>query len=147
MQRVFRPTIPSDIAVLYDLSEPEMGSLARDTLMLTGVWQTAYTLCFGTVPVMCGGIAPMWEGLGQAWALVSPVAKRHPITVTRFATRSLQKQAADGGYRRVETTVLSSDSRARVWTIQIGFVWDGEAPLYGPNGEQFTRFVWYPRGK
>jgi len=89
----------------------------------------------------CAGIQIPWPGLGEAWAVIAPEGRRYPRYV-HFAVRSgMRRLIAEHGLRRVEATVALDFDEGHRWVTLLGFVEDGIADGYLPDGGDAMRYV------
>lgn len=91
----------------------------------------------GTVLALAG-VAKLWDGRGGAWALLSAVAGRRMLLLTRSIRRYL-----DGlHYRRLEMYVDAQFVAGRRWAEMLGFVNETPEGMPGflPNGN--TAFMY-----
>ncbi len=77
------------------------------------------------------GVAPMWDGVGQAWTLLSPLFYRHVVSFHRGTRRFLDGQTR---FHRIQTSVLSGFDVGCRWAERLGFVREGLMRCYGPDG-------------
>jgi len=72
--------------------------------------------------VACMGIGPLWEGVGQAWALISREGfERHGVAIGRHARRLLAMALDDGYFNRIQATAVETHPRHREWLRSMGF--------------------------
>lgn len=101
----------------------------------------AYTVWLDNDILACGGMVIPWAGLGHVWAVLAPLALEHTMIIHRIAKRQLHSVIKEHGLRRVEATVMKDFEVGQEWLYSLGFVYDGFAEAYGPNGEDFFRYV------
>ena len=75
------------------------------------------TLLNNAVPLLIGGVAPVWEGRGIAWSIVSRYAAGYMHQVTKLARSHIE----GSGFRRVEMMVRSTFTEAHRWARLLGF--------------------------
>lgn len=90
----------------------------------------------------CAGVVPLWPGLGEAWIVLSPEGRRHRAWY-RAVARILPSIAASGRFRRIQADVVREFEAGRRFVERLGFKYEFTMPKYGPNGEDFVRYV-YP---
>lgn len=93
---------------------------------------------------VCAGVVILYPGLGEAWAVVTDLGRRHPLFVTRAVRRGLQQIIRDHRLRRVQADVVTAHTPALEWARAFGFRDESTMPLYGPHGEGFTRLAMFP---
>lgn len=70
-------------------------------------------VCIGATGVAC-----MWPGCGQAWALFGADAGPSMLGITRFARHMLDKVIP---YKRVQATAVVGFAPANRWLLALGF--------------------------
>jgi hypothetical protein len=108
-------------------------ALERDTVGFTGRLQG--------VVLACAGITVQWEGLGVAWAILSPLGRQHPLLVHRAVMRGLEEIIGTHKLRRVECAVARDFLAGRRWVEVLGFEPECECPAYLPDGSTAIRYV------
>lgn len=105
----------------------------------------AFTLTVAGVPVACAGVMLFpYPGVGHAWAVVGPVARRHRMALTRGVVRGLAAIIATNRLWRVEAEVINDFAVARRWLEWMGFEDEGLMPRRGPNGLDMRRYALLP---
>jgi len=120
------------------LIRPQAAQLSEvDEQSLSGPTGTAWTATADGVPMVCGGIIPVWEGRGYAWTLIDRDAGPHMLGLTR-AIRSLLDRAA---WRRLEMAVDADFEAGARWAVLLGFRCECLAPKYLPDGRDAFVYV------
>ena len=120
-----------------DMNPLEMGILyKRRGLAYSG-------FCNGEL-VICAGVGIPWKGLGEVWAVLSPHAPKCHLSINRAAKRFLWAMIKEADLRRVQAQVDLSFTKGLKWLEWLGFKFDGVSEKYGPNGEDFVRYVLFP---
>lgn len=91
-----------------------------------------------------GGVAVRWPGLGYAWALVSPLGRRYPTYVHRTIYWGLRDFAVLLKLRRVECEAHADFLDGHAWLERLGFEFESTMPRYGPHGETFWKYRYFP---
>lgn len=91
-----------------------------------------------------GGVAVRWEGLGYAWALVSPLGRRYPAYVHRTIYWGLRDFAVRLKMRRIECETPADFLDGHAWLECLGFEFESAMPRYGPHGETFWKYRYFP---
>ncbi len=99
----------------------------------------AFTLLYKGKILCCGGIAPIWEGLGEVWWRASIYMQDHGRKVALVTKERLDTFKMK--FRRVQTNVISDWTKAIKFIEAMGFHFESEMPKYGPNGESQSRYV------
>jgi hypothetical protein len=92
------------------------------------------------------GIVNLWEGLGNAWIVISDEV-RHPESARGFhylVGRMLRRLQDRFQWRCVLAHVMTDQWRDNCWTAALGFEPLGDIRHYGPGGEMFTLWARYP---
>lgn len=89
----------------------------------------------------CAGIATLWRGSGEAWAVLT---RGVPNIVHRTIDVRFRAILRTGLYRRVQANVLANLETTVRWVEHLGFVEESRMPLFGPNGETCLRYVIFP---
>lgn len=98
----------------------------------------------GRIAAMAGVLRP-WPGLGSVWAIVTTTGLRHPVFVHRTVRRRLWHLAEALNLRRVEAHVQADFQRGVKWVEALGFTREATHPHYGPRGETFYTYAWFPK--
>jgi hypothetical protein len=96
--------------------------------------------------VICAGIAMPWKGLGEMWAIFSPDAPRCHLSINKAARKFVWGMINEAKLRRVQASVDLTFTKGLRWVEWLGFKFDGISEKYGPNGEDFVRYVIFPEG-
>ena len=100
----------------------------------------AYTgLADGEI-VACGGILPLWKGVGEAWVISSELVPKYPLFFHRTISWMLDHLIEKMKLVRVQTTVHSKHERSIKWVERMGFVNEGLMRKY-IAGEDYIRFA------
>lgn len=78
------------------------------------------------------GVIPQWKGRAIAWALLSPLAARHFVRITR----AVKKWLDECGYERVEASADALFPASHRWLEMLGFERETPEPMrrYAPDG-------------
>lgn len=97
----------------------------------------AWTVQVAGMPIGCGGLFECWKGRWIAWTWVGEV----PIGGRRFIERAcrggVEKAIRDHGARRIESHVPLTMPLARRFNERLGFVVEGIARGFGPDGSDY----------
>ena len=86
--------------------------------------------------IACGGVRKVFDGVGEAWSVLSDEALRdHPMAVTRHAKKLLDRAQEDGKFKRLQALCLDENIAAHNWLRRFGFELEGLHPNAGPGGE------------
>ena len=101
----------------------------------------AFTLMNETSIVGIGGIALLWKGVGEAWAVPSVAVKQHPLAFHRAVKMMLNMIQDNKKLHRVQAAVLEDFPKGHKWIKSLGFKREGKMRAYGPNGENYIRYA------
>jgi len=101
------------------------------------------TLFYNTDPIASAGLHMPWPGLAFAWAVISPVALKRPhvIMTHNSIANGLMDLAEAYNLRRIEACVDESFVVGQRWIEKLGFKYESDIPLFGPQGQDFKRYV------
>jgi len=90
--------------------------------------------------VACAGIVPMWKGVGEAWAVTSPLVERHGLFFAKEIWKRLNALIEIMELERVQTTVHVKHEKSIKWVERMGFKNEGKMEKY-IGGEDFYRYA------
>lgn len=105
-----------------------LASVNADVLVGPSTWTA---LVDGRV-VGCGGIMPLWSGVGQAWALIGTMPRRCWPSATAFVRATLLTAMDVRGYHRIQASVRTGFAAGARWAGRLGFDFEGTARAYDP---------------
>jgi hypothetical protein len=100
--------------------------------------------CNGDI-IACGGIIPLWKGVGEAWVVTSELVEKFRFTFAKVVWRNLRVQIDAMELDRVQTVIHKDHKVSIKWAERMGFVSEGLMRKY-ISGCDFYRFAWI-RGK
>ncbi len=87
------------------------------------------------VPIGAGGVQTLYPGVGEAWTLLSDeVVTSHPMAISRFAIRWLDKLQETQGLVRIQT-MCEDSSKHLNWLVTLGFSPEGLLRNAGIGGK------------
>lgn len=92
----------------------------------------------------CAGVVLFWPGVGEAWAVLTETGREHPVQATELVRTGLRTVIDGMRLRRVQADVSADFLPGHRWIRLLGFSYEGTMPRYGPNGEDFVRYVMFP---
>lgn len=101
----------------------------------------ARTLLKDDEPIAVVGAWPMWPGVSRAWAVFTPVAKAHPLSLYKLAKRQVEYVFSRDSLHRLEAVVLSGHLPAQRLVRHLGFQREGTLTAYGPAGQDYHMFA------
>jgi len=85
--------------------------------------------------VFCCGIHDLWPGVGEIWAVFSPLSKKYPDTWI-VARDLLNQHFSQNGYVRLQAALDPVDCPESIrFDERLGFKAEGLMRRYGPHGE------------
>ena len=114
--------------------------------MLAEDWADEYlrrcarTLWHLDAPVGVMGINPMWKGVAQVWAFLSPEILAHPFGVSKATLRLLVEAERDFSLHRLQATSRCDFHRATGFLRFLGFQIEGKLRQYAPDQSDY--FLW-----
>jgi hypothetical protein len=127
--------IESDRGLPISLSARKIAQINNDGVAKTLFWKD--------VAIATAGINIPWNGLGFAWAIISPFARRRPHVKVMHDNVKFYLNTFINDYklRRVEAQVDTGLTPGQVWIEKLGFIYENLIPKYGPTGNDFFRYV------
>lgn len=96
--------------------------------------------------VACGGVFILWPGVAEAWMMPTKLIRKEVRFVFRMVSNALQSLALGLDLHRVQAVALEGFPESGRWLKHLGFHEEGQLERYGPNEENYTRYVWFPKG-
>ncbi len=95
----------------------------------------AVVMCVDGEPIGAGGVVVQYEGVGQAWTMLSErIVQHHPMAMTRFARRWLDALQMESGIVRVYGMCLNAETPLN-WMVSLGFRPEGLMLNMGIGGK------------
>lgn len=98
----------------------------------------AITMLLGDTVLAIGGVLRLWPGVGEAWMMVAPEGRQRGVAL--YKTMKVFLDNCEG-FHRIQTSVLYGHSVAHRCIMQLGFIPEGMMVHYGPNKENYVRYV------
>lgn len=97
-------------------------------------------------PIGCGGVIPVWPGLAEGWVAFNHSAcRQHTLSVLRAVARFLKEVGAARNLRRIQAHVDATLPPTSLrWLDILGFQYEHSLPLYGPKGQTYHLYAWFP---
>ena len=102
----------------------------------------AVTWMEGERVIAIGGVAEMWRGSGEAWALLSAAALAKPVALRKVAEAYLA--GAQQNFWRIQATVRADFREGNRWVQSLGFSHEtptGPMKGYGPDGADYELYA------
>ena len=120
------------LEVLQEQKDTATTGLLPNQLDLLEADPWTLTLFCGDEIVMCGGIVKMWEGRGEAWAILSSARHAHAVAVFRAAKALIE--FAQNTLKRIEANVVAEHAEGCRFAEHLGFKRESFRPFYFPDG-------------
>ena len=102
------------------------------------------TAFFGEKIVAAAGVVPLWNGVGQGWAVVDTSVPQK-FAVARAMRRGMRDIVRNGPFHRVHADVLADYSKGQKFLKMLGFTHEGPLEAFGPTGADYQRFAFVSR--
>jgi hypothetical protein len=122
---------PAQERVRANLSNPEYAQAL--------VGEHSFTLKMDGKVVACFGVLKLWEGRGDAWALIDGDIGARGMRRLHFEIRKRLEAAHE--FRRIETACDAGFAQAKRWLELLGFQYEGPLLKYTPDGRDCLRFA------
>lgn len=99
----------------------------------------AYTMCIDGEIALIAGIIRMWEGVGEAWVIATPLARKHPVSLHKLTLRYMDSIIRDTKLIRVQSIVEVGFEAGHRWIKRLGFKEEGLMRKYFGNRD-FIRY-------
>ena len=90
--------------------------------------------------IACGGIYPIWDGVGDAWFIGTNMVFNHPIKVTKIVKKYLIELMSGNNFHRVQAYVRHDWEDAQRWIEVLGMQKEGIVRKYSPDGRDHILF-------
>ena len=91
--------------------------------------------------IACGGILPLWKGVGEAWVVSSELVSLYPITFAKVIWRKMKAIIEELELERVQTTVDAEHKVSQRWLERMNFKNEGVMRKF-LGGRDYYRFAW-----
>lgn len=106
----------------------------------------AWTGMIGDAIGGCAGIMILLPGVGEAWAVLTPLGCQHMRFIHRAVRDGLATIIREHGLRRVQARVLADFAPGRRWAAHLGFCVESRMLRAAPGGRDFLMCAMYPTG-
>lgn len=87
------------------------------------------------------GVIPLWEGVGEAWAVLTNKIKENPLTLIRLTKDMISRAQETMCLHRIQVSVVERDYNICRWIKSLGFHSEGVMEKFGPDGNNHIRYV------
>ena len=144
MSRVVDMSCDLDHVLRVKLQSVQIGQISDFVPMESLLSTYARTLEVQGCVIACFGVTPLWDGVVEAWALLSDeVLKDYPITLSKSVLKWLDYIEKREGIRRIQSSIAEEHVEAIRWIRWLGFKrCEGLMKNYGIGGVgNFYRFA------
>jgi hypothetical protein len=117
--------------------EINIDAYGEENLKQLAVERERYGSIAGFVNNECvgvGGIEPQWNGVGEAWLMLSNRVALYPVKAYLVIRDGLQKLIEENELVRIQSWVRADFHKAHVLMKHLGFKPEGLAKKYNPDG-------------
>ena len=100
-----------------------------------------YTLMDKDVILCIGGVHNMWQGVGEAWLVVSEEGFLRPMTIAKYVAGMFEVLESENDFKRIQASVSMQDDVALRFVQWLGFDEEGVMRKYGLDGSDYARFA------
>lgn len=100
-----------------------------------------YTAMLLGQPIGAAGVSILRPGVGEAWAIFSPLIKTMPFAIHRNVKKILARIIAEQHLRRVHAAIDPQDKIAVRWIGRLGFQREGTLRRFGEGGKDMDLYA------
>lgn len=90
----------------------------------------AYTMFAGKEIVGCAGVMILWSGVGEAWAIATPIARKYPIYIVKTVRKVIDIIMKSMKLERMQAVVDKENKVGQKFTRKLGFEEEGAMKKY-----------------
>jgi len=102
---------------------------------------TSFTAIVDDKPIACGGIYPIWTGVGEAWFLGSYHLHDHSISIARLVRNNIEILMKRHNLHRAQATIHSNFNEAYRFATWLGFDSEGVMKAFSTDKQDYFRFA------
>ncbi len=144
MSYTLKPYEKSDLInmELREYEEHEFSFMGGGVDLFATVYEQGpgFTLLYEGQTIAMAGVMVLWKGVGEAWFRGSPLIYEHKKKVMEASVEGM-KMIKDSGFWRIQCVVLKDWEAATVYVGRLGFKFEGEMRMYGPDKRDFLRYA------
>ncbi len=121
---------------------PEVG-VPSELIMATAEFYSTGFARTGLVnghPIVCGGMMPLWPGVGEAWVIGSDELKQNIISFHRAILR-FREVVFGMGLHRLQCACHADFTESRDWLERLGFVEEGLMKAFASDRSDYVRYA------
>jgi len=101
----------------------------------------SFTLTYNDLPIVAGGIYPLWPGTAEGWALSSKEIFKHKFKSAALIKRRMDMLCINNKFWRLQTTVKAHFKLGIRFAEWLGLEKEGLMKQYGPDGTDYYRMA------
>lgn len=92
--------------------------------------------------LMVGGVVPFLPGVGEFW--MAPNMKTPPTATELYRVATEVVRSFSKGFHRLQMKTKATETWSETWPTHLGFQKECTMRKYGPDGEDFHLFAFFP---
>ena len=101
----------------------------------------SYTLLVDNIPVLAGGVYPLWDGVAEGWVLSSKRILNYKIKAAGSVKKRLDLICINNNIWRLQTSVKEGFHTGVRFAEWLGLKKEGLMQKYGPDGTNYFRMA------
>ena len=101
----------------------------------------SYSIFVDSVWACAGGVVMLREGVGEAWALTTPLVSEYRISIARCAIKYLGGMIERLNLHRVQASIQETHKDSIKFMEYMGFEFEGTLRKYGTNQENYVLYA------
>jgi hypothetical protein len=100
----------------------------------------AWTMLKDGIPLCCGGFMMYWQGVAEAWFMLSQKGMPHAKTILRESRKFMEGYIKQFNIHRMQAFINAQDETACRWAERYGLIRGQIIEQFGPHKEDFIIF-------
>lgn len=101
----------------------------------------SFTLIFNNLPIVAGGIFPLWQGTAEGWVLSSKEIFNHKLKAATIIKKRVDMLCINNKFWRLQTAVKANFKLGIRFAEWLGLEKEGLMKQYGPDGSDYYRMA------
>lgn len=101
----------------------------------------AITMLSDEIVLAVGGVIQFWKGVGEAWMMVAPEGRKKSLSLYRYMDEFINICFLKYSFHRIQTSIVFGHNEAHKCIMRLGFMPEGMMVNYGPQKENYVRYV------
>ena len=115
-----------------------MQSKEHAILIANACGENAYSIRIDGKIFLCGGVATLWPGRGEAWAIIDKKSKPHFSAIHKASRKFFDECPV----KRIEASIPVDFEKARRWIELLGFELEANSRrAYMPDGSDWALYA------